>query len=148
VGKYLERPVLHHSIGTKIRSGMLPELEEFGVNNLEVHDNPPPFEPTMVRGMYNLQHDPDFMTRHLGSGLEKATLQAVHRGASSDIAGTSYVPALADRTSFGRQGLTQGWHPGGEPRDADSDNMVFDSTPQERPKTPAGTRAAPWHSGS
>jgi hypothetical protein len=147
VGKYLERPVLHHSIGTKIRSGMLPELKEFGVNNLEVHDQPPPFEPTMIRGMYNLQHDPDFMTRHLGSGLEKATLQAVHRGGSSDIAGTSYVSALAERTSFGRQGPTRGWDSKGQPRDGDGDNMVFDSTPKEQPKTPAGVRAAPWHSG-
>lgn len=126
---------------------MLPELEEFGVNNLEVHDNPPPFEPMMVRGMYNLQYDPDFMTRHLGSGLEKATLQAVHRGGSSDTAGTSYVPALAETTNFGRQGPTRGWNARGEPRDADNDNMVFDSTPQERPKTPAGVRAAPWHDG-
>jgi DNA-directed RNA polymerase subunit beta' len=146
VGKYLERPVLHHTIGTKIRPGMLPELEEFGVNNLEVHDKPPPFEPMMVRGMYNLQSDPDWMTRHLGSGLEKATLQAAHRGASSDIAGTSYVPALADTTSFGRQGLTRGWDPK-EPRDADSDNLIYEGTPRERPKTPAGGRAATWRSG-
>jgi DNA-directed RNA polymerase subunit beta' len=148
VGKYLERPVLHHTVGTRIRPGMLPELEEFGVNNLEVHDKPPPFEPTMVRGMYNLQSDPDWMTRHLGSGLEKATLHAVHRGASSDIAGTSYVPALAETTSFGRQGQTRGWNPSEGPRDADSDNMVYEGTPQERPKTPAGMRAAPWRVGS
>jgi hypothetical protein len=146
VGKYLERPVLHHTVGTKIKPGMLPELEEFGVNNLEVHDQPPPFEPMMVRGMYNLQSDPDWMTRHLGSGLEKATLQAAHRGASSDIAGTSYVPALADTTSFGRQGLTRGWDPK-EPRDADSDNLIYEGTPRERPKTPAGGRAATWRSG-
>jgi hypothetical protein len=111
VGKYLERPVLHHTVGTKIRPSMLPELKQFGVNNLEVHDQPPPFEPTMVRGMYNLSHDPDWMTRHLGSGLEKSTLQAAHRGGSSDIAGTSYAPALAERAHFGRQGMTQGWHP-------------------------------------
>jgi DNA-directed RNA polymerase subunit beta' len=112
VGMYLERPVLHHTVGTKVRPNMLPELKEFGVNNLEVHDDPPPFEPVMVRGMYNLQHDPDFMTRHLGSGLEKSTLQAAHRGATSDIAGTSYVPALAERAHFGRQGLTKGWDSG------------------------------------
>jgi hypothetical protein len=147
VGKYLERPVLHHTVGTKVRPGMLPELEEFGVNNLEVHDNPPPFEPTMVRGMYNLQHDPDFMTRHLGSGLEKATLHAAHRGASSDIAGTSYVPALAETTSFGRQGLTRGWDSKAQPRDADNDNMINEGTPEERPKTPAGVRASTWRTG-
>jgi hypothetical protein len=148
LGKYLERPVLHHSIGTKIRPGMIPELKEFGVNNLEVHDTPPPFEPTMVRGMYNLQHDPDWMTRHLGSGLEKATLQAAHRGASSDIASTSYVPALAERTHFGRQGLTQGWDPGGDTWDDDDDNMADDDMPKFHPKTPASVRTGIWHGGS
>jgi hypothetical protein len=136
VGKYLERPVLHHTIGTRIRPKMLPELKEFGVNNLEVHDQPPPFEPTMVRGMYNLQHDPDWMTRHLGSGLEKATLEAAHRGSSSDVAGTSYVPALAERTHFGHQGLTQGWHPDRVWDDEDDD----DDMPRLHPKTPAAPR--------
>jgi DNA-directed RNA polymerase subunit beta' len=144
VGKYLERPVLHHSIGTRIRPGMLPELKRFGVNNLEVHDQPPPFEPEMIRGMYNLQYDPDFMTRHLGSGLEKATLHAAHRGAGSDIAGTSYVPALAERAHFGRQGLTRGWDPGDEPWGVDSDDLTGDDTAPVPPKAPAGNRLATW----
>jgi DNA-directed RNA polymerase subunit beta' len=142
LGKYLEVPALHYSIGTRIRPSVVRNLQEFGVKSLTVHDDPPPFEPEMIRGMSNLQHDPDWMTRHLGSGLQKATLQAVHRGGSSDAAGTSYVPALADRTSFGRQGLTQGWRTKG-PRDGDGDGRVFDSTPMEAPKPrPLGTTAA------
>jgi hypothetical protein len=148
VGKYLERPVLHHTIGTKVRPSMLPELKEFGVNNLEVHDEPPPFEPMMVRGMYNLQHDPDFMTRHLGSGLEKATLQAAHRGATSDIAGTSYVPALAERTHFGRQGLTRGWDPDDDSWGVDNDDLAGHDAPVDLPKTPAHRSTATWRSGS
>jgi hypothetical protein len=145
VGKYLERPVLHHTIGTRIRPGMLPELEEFGIHNLEVHDDPPPFEPTMVRGMYNLQHDPDWMTRHLGSGLEKATLQAAHRGSSSDIAGTSYVPALAERAHFGRQGPTRGWDPAAASWDDDEDDVGLPRP--HRAKTPALARLGSWRDG-
>jgi DNA-directed RNA polymerase subunit beta' len=141
VGKYLERPVLHHTIGTMVRPSMIRELKEFGVNNLEVHDEPPPFEPEMIRGMASLQHDPDWMTRHLGSGLEKSTLRAAHRGAISDAAGTSYVPALADRPSFGRQGLTQGWKPQGA-RDGDGDGRIFDGTPREAPKPRPGELSA------
>jgi hypothetical protein len=148
VGKYLERPVLHHTIGTKVRQGMLPELREFGVNNLEVHDEPPPFEPMMVRGMYNLQHDPDFMTRHLGSGLEKATLQAAHRGATSDVAGTSYVPALAERTHFGRQGLTKGWDPDDGSWDVDNDDLDGHDASVDRLKMPVHGGAATWRGGS
>jgi hypothetical protein len=111
VGRYLERPVLHHTIGTRIRKSMLPELREFGINNLLVHDNPPPFSPVMVRGMANLQHDEDWMTRQLGSGLQRPFLDAAARGGVSDASGTSYVPAMVDRTQFGRQGLTRGWTP-------------------------------------
>jgi len=111
-GKYLERPILHYSIGTKIRPSIIKELGEFGVSNVEVHDDPPPFEPVMIRGASNLQHDPDFITRHLGSGLQKATLGAVHLGGTSDASGTSYVPAKVwNPTEFGRQGLVQGWKP-------------------------------------
>lgn len=106
VGQYLDRPVLHYSIGTQIRKSMLPELKEFGVQSVTAHKEPPPFQPEMIRGMATLQHDPDWMTRHLGSNLQKSTLQAVHRGGTSDTAGTSYVPALAAGANFGRDGLT------------------------------------------
>jgi hypothetical protein len=137
VNKYLEKPVLHHTIGTKVRPSMLPDLEAFGVNNVLVHDDPPPFTPVMVRGMGALQLDPDWMTRHLGSNLQKSTLEAVHRGRISDTAGTSFVPALAaDRGNFGRHGATRGWHPsdlaGADARDADRDGLVGDGTPRER----------------
>lgn len=111
VGKYLERPVLHHSIGTRVSKKMLAELNEFGINDLDVHDDPPPFEPEMIRGMENLQHDPDWMVRQLGSNLQKSLEKGVHRGATSDELGTSFVPALANPVNFGRQGLVRGFDP-------------------------------------
>lgn len=111
IGKYLEQPVLHHTVGTVIRPSMLPTFKKFGINNVLVHHEPPPFKPIMMRGMANLQHDPDWMVRHLGSNLQKGTLEAVHRGRSSDTEGTSFVPAIADKPNFGRHGLTQGWKP-------------------------------------
>jgi uncharacterized membrane protein len=107
VGKYLERPYLHYSIGDKVRPSMLKNFEEFGVKEVDVHDDEPPFHPEMVRGMYNLQHDPDWMTRMLGSGQKKSLLSAVHRGSSSDATGTSFVPGLAQGTDFNRIGKVQ-----------------------------------------
>jgi len=109
VGKYLERPVLHHSIGTKIRPSMVKDLEQFGIKQVAVHHDPPPFESEMIRGMTNLQHDPDWMTRMLGSYQQKSLLQGVQRGAVSEEEGTSFVPALASGTSFGNLGKTRGW---------------------------------------
>lgn len=101
VGQYLEAPVLHYTIGTKIRPSMLKDFEEFGVNSIPVHKNPPPFQPHMVRGMYQLQHDPDWMTQMYGSGLKKSLLESVARGATSEERGTSFVPSLATGTDFG-----------------------------------------------
>lgn len=107
VGKYLERPYLHYSIGTKLRESMLPDFAEFGVKNVDVHETEPPFQPEMVRGMSNLQHDPDWITRQFGSGLKSGFLKGVHYGASSDPAGTSFVPALSRGVDFGRIGSVQ-----------------------------------------
>ena len=102
MGKYLERPILHYTIGTKIRPSMLDNLKEFGVEDLNVHDDPPPFEPEMVRGMYSLQHDPDWMTRMYGSGLKKSLLEGARRGSVSESRGTSFVPSISRSVDFGK----------------------------------------------
>ena len=102
VGKYLERPVLHYTIGTKVRPSMLADLKEFEIDNVDVHDEPPPFEPEMIRGMYSLQHDPDWMTRMYGSGLKKSLLEGARRGAVSEERGTSFVPSVSRSVDFGR----------------------------------------------
>ena len=102
VGKYLERPILHYTIGTKIRPSMVKELEEFNVADVNVHDNPPPFEPQMVRAMNSIQLDPDCMPRMYGSGLKKSLLRGVHRGSTSEERGTSFVPSISRSVDFGR----------------------------------------------
>lgn len=107
VNKYLERPYLHYTIGTKIRPSMLKEFKQFGVESVDVHEDAPPFEPEMIRGMQNLAHDPDWMTRMLGSNLKGSLLKGVHRGATSDATGTSYVPSIAKAVDFGDLGAVQ-----------------------------------------
>jgi hypothetical protein len=104
VGKYLERPYLHYSIGTKVRPRMLQDFQEFGIPGVDVHDEPPPFKPVMIRAQANLQHDPDWITRMYGSGQKATLLEGVQRGSSSDPAGTSFVPGLAMAENFGQSG--------------------------------------------
>lgn len=108
---YLEQPVLHYSIGTKIKPSVVKNLDQFGIKQINVHKDPPPFEPEMFRGLENLAHDPDWMTRFLGSYLEKNLLKGTYRGDVSDIHGTSYVPALAANPRFGLEGKTKGYEP-------------------------------------
>lgn len=110
-GHYLEKPVLHYSIGTKIGKNVLTNLNKYGVKTIQAHKEPPPFQPEMVRGMSNISNDPDWMTRMLGSYQEKGLMHSVQRGLSSDTTGSSYVPALAQGEQFGVTGTTSGWKP-------------------------------------
>ena len=115
LNKYLEKPVLHYSIGTKVRPSMLKDMQYFGIKDVTVHDKPAPFQPEMVRAMYNLHHDPDWMTRMYGSGLKSSLLDATHRGSTSSATGTSFVPGLAKSVDFGRVGQIRQSEPGLKP---------------------------------
>jgi DNA-directed RNA polymerase subunit beta' len=110
-GHYLERPVLHYSIGTKIGRSVVDNLNKYGINDIEAHKEPPPFEPEMIRGMANVTNDPDWMTRMMGSYQQKSLLSATYRGATSDTSGSSFVPTLARGETFGLAGPTAGWKP-------------------------------------
>lgn len=111
IGKYLERPVLHYTIGTKIRPSVAAQLEKFSIKKVTAHKDPPPFEPEMVRGMAQMSHDADWQTRFLGSYNQKSLLDAAHRGMTSDELGSSFVPALVSGETFGKVGPTVGWTP-------------------------------------
>lgn len=141
VGKYLERPYLHYSIGTKLRPSVVKNLAEFGVNDVDVHDDPPPFEPVMVRGAANLQHDPDWITRMFGSGLKRGLISGVQRGATSDATGTSFVPGLARGVDFGLIGKVHTPTPfSGTPKKADDQQTLADTVvrgwKKEKPQLP------------
>ena len=111
IGHYLERPVLHHTIGTRIVPSMLPAFEKYGVESVTAHAEPPPFSAVMVRSQDNVGNDPDPFTRLLGSNTEKTLLRGVHRGDVSDPMGTSYAAALGPSVDFGQKGKTVGWKP-------------------------------------
>jgi len=106
---YLERPTLHYTIGTRVTKNMLPRLAHFGVSTLTTHKDPPPFEPEMQRAAAAVSTDPDWQVRMLGSGQKGSLLDATHRGAVSDEAGTSFVPAMIRGVDFGKVGPTTGW---------------------------------------
>jgi DNA-directed RNA polymerase subunit beta' len=117
-GHYLEKPVLHYSIGTKIGKNVIVNLNRYGIKSVQAHKNPPPFAPEMVRGMANISNDPDWLTRMLGSYQERGFLNSVHRGLASDTSGSSYVPSLARGEQFGVSGATSGWKPEVKPPSA------------------------------
>lgn len=101
-GKYLEKPVMHYTIGTKIRPSVIKKLQQHGFDNVLVNDEPPPFLPTVVRAVDVMQTDEDWMTRQLGGHSRRSFNEAVMRGRSSDTQGSSYIGSRAELTSFNR----------------------------------------------
>ena len=93
-GKYLEKPYLHYTIGTRVTPKVAAELNEFGHSKVLVHNAPPPFEPVVVRSQDLIRHDPDWVTRLGGENLKRALLDSAQRGGTSEKNSTSYFPRL------------------------------------------------------
>ena len=102
VGKYLEQPVLHYTIGTQVLPSYTKMLKKFNINKVLVHDQPPPFESIMIPAAKYMDYDPDWFVRFLGGteGLRRSILRALYEGQTSDLAGTSFVPSLATGKGF------------------------------------------------
>jgi len=100
-GKYLERPELHHTIGTKITSFVLKDLRDHKVQSVLVHDQPPHFEPHMVRLLDVPEIHDDWMHVLNSTNLAKRFVNMVNKGATSDVHGSSPVPGLAYGVGFG-----------------------------------------------
>ena len=100
VGKYLEEPALHYTIGTRINKKNAAELSKWGIKDIYAHDEAPDFEPQQVRSALSVYHDPDWRTRLVGFYTGQAFQNALHRGATSDASSTSYVPAVT-KSNFG-----------------------------------------------
>ncbi len=88
---YIEVPVLHYTIGTKITPSVIKTLKQFGIDKVIVNKNPPPFKPHMVRAAAILEFDPNWVTRLYGSNQLRVLLRAAQEGAEAPLSDTSFV---------------------------------------------------------
>jgi DNA-directed RNA polymerase subunit beta' len=102
-GKYLEKPELHYTIGTKLNSGVIKHLKEHDIESVLVHDQHPNFEPVMVRLVDVPEHHDDWMHVLNSTNLAKRFVNMVNKGASSDTQGASPIPGLAYGVGFGKK---------------------------------------------
>lgn len=102
-GKYLEAPVLHFTIGTRLTTSMLDKLKQHKINSVLVNDNPPPFSPVMLRLLDVPGEVPDWAHQMNSSYLEKRLIKGVNEGISSNIKGPSPVLGLSYGVSFGEK---------------------------------------------
>lgn len=102
IGKFIQRPVLDYSVGTRITPRVQKELDGFGIKEIEVSDSSPGFEPEMQRITEIPGYHKDWMAQFGGAYLKKRLLQNVQSGkAVSEQHGTSYIPGLAKGIEFG-----------------------------------------------
>jgi hypothetical protein len=102
-GKYLEKPELHYTIGTKVTTAVIEHLKEHGIESVLVCDTHPHFEPTMVRLVDVPEHHDDWMHVLNSTNLAKRFVNMVNRGATSDLKGSSPIPGLAYGVNFGKK---------------------------------------------
>jgi DNA-directed RNA polymerase subunit beta' len=96
VGRYLEKPVMHYTIGTQITPKIAKFLADEGVESVMTHKDHPGFEPQVTRIMGIPAQDPDWKVRLAGFGVKQSLLESARHGSSSKHDQTSYVPKLMD----------------------------------------------------
>ena len=104
VGKFLEQPVLHYTIGTRITPSVIRTMKKFKVDRMMVNDTQPDVTPFMERIEDSNAEKPDRMAR-LGTTYLKSRLQEdVARGAKSHLHSTEPYPGIAKGVEFGDWG--------------------------------------------
>ena len=101
--KYLEAPVLHYTIGTRITHGVAADLNKHKIESVTVHRSPPPFEPEMQRLLDIPGHEPDWMHQLYSTYIEKRFLTQVNTGARSSLSGPSPIAGIAYGVGFGKK---------------------------------------------
>ena len=102
-GRYLEQPLLHYTIGTKLTPRMTAEIEEAGFPNIKTHTEPAPFEPMQIRLRTNsYEVNDDWLARMGSSYLQKNLAESAQRGYDTNTKeNTNPLPRIAVGKGFG-----------------------------------------------
>lgn len=102
VGKYLQKPVLHYTIGTRVTPSVAKDIEKNDYNEVLVDDEQPQFSPVMVRLRAASHTNPDWLASMSTSYLAKQLNESSTRGDDTNILhNTDFRPRLAVGAKFG-----------------------------------------------
>jgi hypothetical protein len=94
INKYLEKPVLYYSIGTRITPEVASELKKYKFDQVTVSDKEPPFKPQFLRPASVLQNDKNWMPRLAGERLRDGLFDAARKGVTDAYDSPSYVDKI------------------------------------------------------
>jgi len=104
IGKYLEQPALHYTIGTRITKRVADELNRFKVPAVLYNDKPVGVRPEMQSVVYTTGQTDDWMGRLGTTYIGKRLVEDVQRGATSNSKGINPYPAVAKGVTLGQWG--------------------------------------------
>lgn len=95
LNQYLEKPVMHYSIGTRITPNVAQDLFDAGYDKVAVNEKEPPFKPYMPSAKQMQPTDADWITALSGENLTRSLLSHAQRGSDTDKNSVSMYPRLA-----------------------------------------------------
>lgn len=102
VGKYLQAPALHYTIGTKLTKRMAQHLADREIKDVLVSDLEPGFAPSMTRLRTAAHSMPDWLAKMQTSYLGKNLQESAVRGEDTNIeTNVHFAPRLAVGAGFG-----------------------------------------------
>ena len=91
VDKYLEKPVLFYSVGTRVTPDIAKELKKYDFNTVTVFDKEPQFSAKFLRPAAVLQSDENWLPRLAGERLRDGLFDAARKEVTDPYTSTSYV---------------------------------------------------------
>lgn len=108
LGHYLEKPVLHYTIGTRITPSVLKTLQKHKIEGLTTHRDPPGVVPHMVSVVEAPAYSGNWMARLGTSYLKDRLLEDAQNVSSADMHSTNPIPAMAKGVELGKDISTKG----------------------------------------
>jgi len=103
VGKILQAPALHYSIGTRVTPSMAKRLEDSKWDRIQVSSQEPKFTPQMVRLQSASHNNPDWLAQQHTSYLKRQLSDSAARGQDTNIErNVHFAPRLAVGQDFGK----------------------------------------------
>lgn len=109
VGSYLQRPVLHYTVGTRITPNVAKFIKEHGHDTIDVDNTAPGFTPEMIRLRTASHANEDWLASQGTSYLAKQLNEASTEGDDTNVLENSdWRPRLAYGAGFGKNIETTG----------------------------------------
>lgn len=109
VGKYLQQPYMHYTIGTRVTPSVAANLAENDYGNVLVDDRAPGFEAQLVRLRAASHTNPDWLASMATSYISKQLNESATRGDDTNVVSNpDFRPRLAIGENFGKNVNEQG----------------------------------------